>query len=101
MLGIDVRRGWDVDGHHVDLDWQLLHGAVREAEFGHTRSHRSHATDHEIKRRQFANGPTASQAARMLEQALGIRTASCVATEFAAHTLRSVKHVFDAPGVAR
>jgi hypothetical protein len=101
MYGTGVRRGWDVDGgSFVDLDWQLLPGALRDAETGYRHSHRSHATDHEIRRRQFANGPKASQAARMLEQALGIRSANCVATEFAARTLRSVKHHFDSPGVA-
>lgn len=69
--------------------YELRSDNVAERQVSASR-HRAHGAEHELKRRQFANGPDACGAANMLEQALGMACATAVTAWLERRVLRRV-----------
>jgi hypothetical protein len=90
-----ARDEGDGDGDGVEIDLYEIRSGSTDEQPTRTRTHRASATEHEVKRRQFASGPGANDAAHMLERAFGLRAPASVVAEFAPRTLRCVKHRFD------
>ena len=85
----------EVDGDGIEIDLYGIRSGSTEEKPTRTRTHRATGTDHEVKRRQFASGPGANDAAHMLECAFGLRASATVVAQFAPLMLRCVKYRFD------